>query len=58
MFIMVNRRVSQTVCEQIGASTRRIYVYYYGKCGSQVVKMLDRVGYNPIQDPIRYGTKA
>jgi len=48
MIITVNRRIFQIVCEQKGASTRRIYVYGYGKCGRQALKMLDRVGHSPI----------
>ena len=55
--ITANRRVSQIVGEQKGALTR-VYANNYGKCASQVLKMLDRVGYSPIQDPTHYGTKA
>lgn len=49
MIITVKSRLKLfAICEQKGASTRRIYVYNYGKCGRQVLKMLDRVGYSPI----------
>jgi hypothetical protein len=44
MIITVNRRVSQIVCEQKGAPTRRVYANNYRKCARQVLKMLDRVG--------------
>lgn len=58
MIITMGLCVPQIDCKQKGASTGRIYEYYYGKCGRQVLKMLDRVGYCPIRDSIHYGTKT
>ena len=55
MIITVKSRLSNYLRTK-SASTRRIYVYDYGKCGRRVLKMLDRVGYSPIRDPIHYGT--